>query len=387
MRKVRSCRLIGRPGFVVLALLGLLLGVGLSACGSSSSSSSQSSGATTTEEGPKEAADGVSPKAVSTVEQYEKPITEWPGPTEPFTPPTGTKVTVITCSSQGISCVRLAEGVEAAGETLGWQVKTVDGKGNPTVWNEAIQHAVSEGTEGIVLAAVVPGLAKGAVEAARKANIPVIYGFGKEPEGTNLALDTDRGVAGQVLADWTAVDSGGKAKVLVLNDNEFPELKEFSADYAAELKKVCPGCEILGTPSFTLESFATELPKITASELQSHPDLEYALVPYDSSVQFVQQGARQAGKALKVVGLGGDPPTVQALEEGLESVSMGLPAEWIGWQAMDAIGRYLAGDKIPHAEVVQSLMTRSNATEVAPPPGGYSGGFDYQGEYERLWGK
>lgn len=389
MRRGNAVRRKQGPRVGVLVALVAALALTLAACGSSSSSSSSSAsavGSSSSASSASAAPSGVAASAAATVAKYEKPVTAWPGPNTPFTPPTGKKVTVITCSSTGITCVRVANGVVAAGKALGWSVNVVDGKGDPTVWNSAIRQAIADKSNGIVLAAVVPALASGAVQAARSAHIPVIYALGNVLQGTNLAMDTDRAQAGRVLADWTAVDSGGKAQVLVLFDNEFPELVSFSNAYIAELKAVCPKCTVVGKPSFTLETFATRLPGIISNVMRDNPGLKYVVAPYDSASTFIQQGARQVGRTVKVMGDGGDQPTVANLKDGSESASMGVPSEWMGWQALDAIGRFLAGKPLPTTPVVQGLMVPADISTQAPT-GSYSGGFDYQAHYEKLWGK
>src|SRR5271155_621899 len=59
------------------------------------------------------------------------PQAKWTGPTTSAKPESGKSIYVITCASQGIGCVRAAKGVEEAGAALGWQVRTIDGRGDP----------------------------------------------------------------------------------------------------------------------------------------------------------------------------------------------------------------------------------------------------------------
>jgi hypothetical protein len=63
--------------------------------------------------------------------------------------------------------------------------------------------------------------------------------------------------------------------------------------------------------------------------------------------------------------------------------SMGTPAEWMGWQAVDGLVRLFAGKKVDDAPVPQRLVTAAN------PPGadGWQGDFDYQAQYKKVWGK
>jgi ribose transport system substrate-binding protein len=366
-----------------LAAVGVLA-VGVAACGSSDDSSTTAASTAASTAGTTTQAASA---AADTVAKYSKPITEWPGPNTAFTPPTGKKITAITCSATGITCVRVTDGVKAAGQALGYDVNVVDGKGDPSVWNQAIRAAIANKSNGIVLGAVPPGLVMGAVAAAEKAGIPVVYGLGNDKTGVDLALDTDRAEAGRVLADWVTVDSGGKGKVLVLRDPEFPELTQYDDAFVAQLKKDCTGCSIAGQPDFTLGAMADRLPGIVSTALRTDPDIGYILAPYDSASTFISQGIRQAGKSgIKVLGDGGDPPTMDNLKSGAEVASMGVPSEWIGWQAVDAIARKLAGKPIEEAPVVQGLITKENIDQQAPN-GYYDGGFDYQSKYKQLWGK
>jgi ABC-type sugar transport system substrate-binding protein len=110
----------------------------------------------------------------------------------PFTPPGGKKVTFITCGSLGIGCVVAANAAKDASAVLGWDMKIVDGKVDPGVWNTAIQQAVSDHADGVLMAAVSPALTQGGLEKAKAARIPVfnIYApkFPGERQSTAILL-------------------------------------------------------------------------------------------------------------------------------------------------------------------------------------------------------
>jgi ribose transport system substrate-binding protein len=132
-----------RRAIAIAALLGCLA---LVACGDDddSSSSAGSSGTATASD------TAVDAEAQKIVDEFMSPV-EWPGPNDPVKPPAGKKITMITCGSQGITCVRVANGVKAAGEALGYQVKVVDGRSDPTVWNQAIKGAIADKADGIAM--------------------------------------------------------------------------------------------------------------------------------------------------------------------------------------------------------------------------------------------
>ena len=90
------------------------------------------------------------------VENARKALTVWPGPTAAVKVDQPKTIFVVTCSSQGIGCVRAASGVTEAGKVLGWNVQVIDGRGDPGAWNGAILSAIAAKADGIVLAAVPP---------------------------------------------------------------------------------------------------------------------------------------------------------------------------------------------------------------------------------------
>jgi ribose transport system substrate-binding protein len=366
----------------VLAMSSLALVV--SACGSSdkgsSSSSSSSAKATST------TSSGVSDTVKATVDKFSKPITAWPGPSTPVTPPSGKSITVITCGSTGITCVRVANGASAAAKALGYSVKVVDGKNDPAVWNSAVKQAVAEKANGIVLAAVPPAVIPQPVKAARAAGVKVAAVLSNVGQGIpDILLDFDRNQAADATTAYLAKYSNGKAHVLLVRDPEFPGPEAYFDRIVKTLPGVCPNCKVEDTVKFTLALIAQRLASGVANALQTHPQIDTIMTPFDAVTPFIQQGIQQAGKKgkVKIIGEGADPPGVAAMKAGDMVESMGTPAEWMGWQAVDGLVRLFAGKKVDDAPVPQRLVTAAN------PPGadGWQGDFDYQAQYKKVWGK
>jgi ribose transport system substrate-binding protein len=142
------------------------------------------------------------------------PQSKWTGPSTSAKPEPGESIYVITCASQGIGCVRAAKGVEEAGAALGWQVRSIDGRGDPATWNSAILSAVAAKANGIVLAAVPPMLVGDALQQAAAAKLPVVSVFNPLPgkqDSVFAYVRPDHVAQGKLAADWVAVNSGGKA--------------------------------------------------------------------------------------------------------------------------------------------------------------------------------
>jgi ribose transport system substrate-binding protein len=365
-----------------LVAIGVLAG-----CGSSDSSST---GATSAAPAATAAADGaVAPEVAQRVADAEKPLTQWPGPKTPVKVQPGKQVVVVTCGSQGIGCVRAAAGAEEAGKQLGWTVRTVDGKSDPSVWNSAIQDAVAAKADGIVLDAVPPALVQNALAKAKSAGIPLVSVFNPVPEDPGSVFDyvrPDHVEQGQLMADWVAADSGGKANVLVIRAPEFPELLERHEGFTKELASACPDCKVAGTVDMTLATMAQRLPQAVISALQRNPSIDYVVAPIDSAATFVSEGVRSAGKTgkVKVSGYEGDPDAVARVRDGdVQAATIADPPEWMGWQAMDALARAFADQDPETVKVPSRLLVADNA----PDTEGWMGDVDFRAQLEELWQK
>jgi ribose transport system substrate-binding protein len=375
----RTLRLISTLAMLSLALF-------IAACGSdddsSSSSSSASGGSTTTAAN----SGGVSPEVKATVAKWSKKITEWPGPNTSVNPPAGKKITVITCGSTGITCVRVANGASAAAKALGYQVNVVDGKNDPAVWNSAVQQAVAQKADGIVLAAVPPAVIPKPVAAARKQGVEVASVLSNVGKGIpDILLDFNRNDTADATGAYLADYSEGKANVLLVRDPEFPAPEAYFDQIIKNLPQVCPDCKVEDTVKFSLALIAQRLAPGVANSLRTHPEIDTIMTPFDAVTPFVQQGIQQAGKKgkVKIIGEGADPPGVAAMKSGDMVQSMGTPAEWMGWQAVDGLVRLFAGKKVEEAPVPQRLVVATDP----PGPEGWQGDFDYQSKYKEIWGK
>src|SRR4051794_26794249 len=78
------------------------------------------------------------------------PVAQVDSPTDSFTPPTGKHILIMPCGSAGQGCVNEAEEEKKVAESLGWTVDMIDGKLDPTVWNQTVKQAVASGVDGII---------------------------------------------------------------------------------------------------------------------------------------------------------------------------------------------------------------------------------------------
>jgi ribose transport system substrate-binding protein len=366
---------------VVLACAGLLV----AGCGSDAdnSSSGGGGGSSTTA-----AADPALKQFQDAATAAQAPVTDFPGPdTGPTPVPKGKKMFIITCSSQGVGCVKLSDGIEEAAKELGWTTTVIDGKGNPQVWNGAIRTAITSKADAIAIVAVPPALVGDGLKRAKAAGIPVISGFNPpstQASGVYAFVTPDHTAQGKAMADWIISDSGGKAKVVLVREDAFPEIKERQDAVAAELGK-CSGCEIVATPQSELASLSNRFPGVVTSTLQAHPDAEYIVTPYDAASIFAGQAIRTAGKSgqVKITGFEGDPSAIDAIKKGDQAATIADPTHFMGWQIVNETVRALAKQKPTNILNKWRLFTKDNINEVKTDV--YELDYDYRSNFKSLW--
>lgn len=305
-----------------------------------------------------------------------------------FQVPKNKKIVMITCGSLGVGCVLGAKGAQEAAAALGWTSTIIDGKFDPSTWNSAVQQAVTGGADGIVLLAVTPALIQGGLDRARAAKVPVVDVYQPRFPGAP-AIDgdvtSDHVAAGKAVADWIAKDSGGKARVLILDVAELPETIKRNDALADELGRVCPNCAV-ERQKFSAALAAQRLATLVTTQLRQHPDTTYVTGPYDATGTFIAQGIRQAqmtGK-VKFLNFEGNPIGFDLMKGGEQAAELAVAAPFAGWLAVDLLARKLAGQ--PHPDDV-TIPQRFFVAGATPPTGdrGWDTDFDYRAALDKVW--
>jgi ribose transport system substrate-binding protein len=343
-------------------------------CGSSDGNDDSSAGASAV---PSSAASAAAAKIVA---RASKPIASWDGFGPAIKPPAGKHIVAIECSSLGVGCVQGATAVKEAAGSLGWSADVVNGKGDPTVWNSAIQNAVASRADGIVLMAISPELVKDGIAKAKAAGIPVAAAL-VGPKADALAVP-DAQDGGQSMAAYLTQVSGGKANILVLSDAEFALTDARNKAMTSALGQSCLGCKVK-TVEFTFATMPTKLPGQIASTLQADPAIDYVVAPFDAAATFVRQGIQQGGGKAKLASFEGDPPTLKTIGDGVQIADLATPNVWVGWQSVDNIARILLKQPVADAPLPTRLFTTENKGDAAD----WDGDFDFKSKYKHLWGR
>jgi ribose transport system substrate-binding protein len=367
-----------------------LAAVGLAACGSSSSgSSSSSSGGAST------SAANTSSSSASALDQYKKIVEEgqaavkWNGPSDPAKAPTGKSLTVVTCTQALEGCKLLTAGTVHAAKAVGWKTNVIDVT-DPTKYDQALQTAISQGADAIVLVGVDQRLVPGGIKAGHAKKVPLVSLFQNNkpgPNGVDVEVVPDAEREGQLLAASMIVDTGGKVNALVMPDAEFSLPVAVLAAAKKELN-ACSACTVSYAPelSFTAAIVGTTLPGRVVGELRTHTDVNSILVGFDPPVTQVIPAIASAGLTSKVKfysQLGTTAALDFIRQKNVMAADVGASNEWGGWGAVDETIRLLNGQPSVDENVPAVLLNSTNLPAQGQPFVGEDAGF--KEKYKALW--
>lgn len=387
--------------WLVLLAMALALGGLLAACGGGSSSTSSGSTSAETESSASEESSSAS-NGVAEAKQYVKEHSDlegldWPKPpNEPYNPGKG-KMAIITCGLAGQGCLLLAEQVKRAVEAAGWEPGPLgDGEFSASVQSGLILKAVQEKVSGIVIDSIDLSQVKTAVEAAEKANIPMVCvscgptpGF---PEGPNAPVPivptgTSEGI-GTAIGNYVVANSGGKASIVNFVDHAFSNVIERAEAMKAVIEERCPECSYKEIP-FPTEDLTKPGPPTFDATLASEPETEWVLAPSATFTIPMTTTAEEQGLSLKIAAIDPEPLFLEQIKKGtVAQATVYTPYNYVGWVGVDEVIRQAAGlEPWPAEEMPYALITKANVDQplsVAPryysPPD-----FNYEAMFKKLW--
>ncbi|MDQ0390923.1 sugar ABC transporter substrate-binding protein [Labrys monachus] len=324
---------------------------------------------------------------------------DYAGPTTPAKAPKDIKIAVVTCLSVLHGCVSPADGIQHAGEKLGWTVKVYDGGGTPNKQNAAILDAISSGANVIATIAIDPNLIQLALSEAKKAGIPVIAGSNgidtpnpvKSPAngGLGFAFDVspDYGTLGVHAAQWMIADSNDKANIALFSDKEFPSIMAQEVGILQGLAD-CKTCTVSKPIYFTATQIASQLGQMTVDYVRSHPDVDYIYGAFDPPVAAQVAALMQAGMTnkVKIVGALGNQQNLNFIRAGrLQVADMAYDNEYMGWAMVDQTIRLLNKQPLiePHGENLPFVIL--DKTNLPPAGADWQAKTGYQEKFLALW--
>lgn len=322
----------------------------------------------------------------------------WAGPTTPAKAPNDVKVGVIPCGVQFRGCNAPALGAAEAAKALGWAVTVYDGAGTQEKQNTGILDALSSGANLILTTSLDPNFIQLGLSKAKEAGVPVVSSSAGTdtpnpvmmPSGGGLKYVTDVGTdfqaVGRGLGDFTVKNSGGKATVVVYEDDEYPSSVASLRGFVDTIKQ-CASCKVSDIVKMTASQIGS-VGQMVVGYLQTHPDVDWVYAPYDPAGAVMVNAIVQAGlqDKVKLVSIVGSAQNIDFIRQGRVQVADGAYDNfYMGWAQVDQAIRVLNKQPLiePNSEGTPfAIITKDNL----PPPGGEFGTkVDYRSKFLSLW--
>ncbi|KQV73804.1 hypothetical protein ASC61_01565 [Aeromicrobium sp. Root344] len=368
----------GRAKGGALAIVLAAVLVTASACGSSDSSGSSS----------KVDSAGLKAAEATVAKASERPTTI--PVTDPVGKPIpkGKKLTFVSC---GVEACALQGPILAAGaKSLGWTVDQVATDGSAEKVQGAIDAAIRNGADAVILNAADRDAYSKQIADAKKAGVQFVTCCSLATAGDgllyNTATDKQNGPIGDYLAAQVVTDSKGKANALYVNISAFQILKQVGDTFDAGMKKYCSSCSV-DNLDIPLTSLGKDAPDRIISYLRSHPKVNYIALSVADALGTGLPAALKAaglGDKVKIVGQGGGTQNFTDMKAG--SIDALVPADLFSYDylMLDALARHWAGVPVNDAGPPYWLITKSTVPSDTSKP--FPVVEDYQAQWDKVWG-
>jgi ribose transport system substrate-binding protein len=314
----------------------------------------------------------------------------------------GKDVWVISCQqAAGGGCYNAAKGLTEAGKLLGWNVKTIDGQGDPGRYNAGVRQAIAARASAIVLDIIDCPSVKSSLAEAQAAKIPVIgvasvdcddpLVGGKAMFTANASWGKSIAAAfrdiGAGMADYMIAKTDGKAKIAQVTANDYLIVRHAVEGFDARIKSACPDCKIVASIDQPVAGLSNgQATHRIQTMLQQHPEANALAMPYDAMVQVIGQMLKsQSRKDLITVGLEGYPPNMKLIREGTQTATVGWSSNAAGWAGADVVNRVLAGEKdIPDEGLGYRIVDKDHNTPT-DPRANWQPNTNYIESYTKAW--
>lgn len=342
--------------------------------------------------------------AQARVDAFSQPVTELPL-SEPVAIEPGTKVFYVQC---GVAvCEEIATGITAAAEAAGWELEIASHQDTPETVASAFDAAIAAEPDVVLTSGNPREWFESQLQTLQDQDIPVVAWSipeGYEPgEGisVNLLTQDDYYFYGVLMADYAALNSE-TGNILFAGLPTFPVLSIVQEGFNDEIAVACPDCTV-DVIEVAVTDIGTNLPGQIVSELQSNTELDMIAYAFGGMLFGVPEAIEAAGLAdqATAVSQAGGTMNFGYISAGQHQVAeVGLASELMGWRAIDAAARILAGGDpgratTPDAAVVDGHpdilagglpLEILEADDITDPTALWVGVEGFEDQFKELWG-
>lgn len=307
--------------------------------------------------------------AAARVDAFRQPVTELPL-SEPIAVEPGVSMFYVQC---GVPvCEEIGTGLTAAAEVAGWEMDVASHQDTPDTVASAFDAAIAAAPDVVMTSGNPREWFAPQLATLEEMGVPVIAWSipeGYEPgEGisVNLLTNDDYYFYGVLMADY-ATETSESQNILFVGLPTFPVLSTVQEGFEAEIATACPDCSV-DVMEVAVTDLGTNLPGMIVSELQANPDLDMIIYAFGGMLFGVPDAIESAGLEDQAVAISqaGGPLNFDFIANGRHQVAeVGLASELLGWRAVDAAARILAGEGPGRTETPETAVIEGHPDILA----------------------
>ncbi|MFD0903467.1 ABC transporter permease/substrate-binding protein [Actinomadura sediminis] len=276
----------------------------------------------------------------------------------------GTKIGLSVSTLNNPFFVQFRDGAQAEAERLGVDLTVSDAQNDASQQVDQVQNYVSQGMEAIIVNPVDSDAAAPAVQAANRADIPVIAAD-RTVNGAGVAqlVASDNVAGGKLAAEEMAELLGGEGRIVILQGQPGTSASRERGQGFAEGIAAHPGIEVVAKQPADFDR--TKGLNVMTNLLQSHPDVDGVFAENDEmALGAIKALGDRAGGDVKVVAFDGTPAGIEAVRNGTMNATVAQQPRLLGKMAVESALKAADGEELPaDAPVPVKIATRENAAQ------------------------
>lgn len=321
---------------------------------------------------------------------------KWDGPTSGPQLQKDKKIVFIAHDMSDAGIYGVFNGIKEAAAGTGWQVLSIDCRGQCNQGAGVVKQALDMKPNGIVLAGVDAASQVKGLNAAEEAKVPVVGWHASVKAGAAPGLftniTTDPKDAAQIAALFGATESSNKAGIVVFTDTSTPYMATKSGAIVEALRQ-CDACRILSVEDLPVAESRKKFPSMIESLVKRNGN-KWTHVIAVNDIYFDMMDKPEIEKmvdANKLRGISAGDGSSHAFKRirksELQVATVPEPLYLHGWQIVDEMNRAFSKASPSGYNAPLHLVTLQNITYDGGQKDMFDPSNDFRAKYLSYWGK
>jgi ribose transport system substrate-binding protein len=278
----------------------------------------------------------------------------------------GVRVGLAVANLQADFFNQIKQSVDAEAAELGMEVQVSDAGGDSATQVNQIQDFISRQVQAIIYIPAGATAAGVPVEAAERANIPVVAVDRNAPDApARTFIATDSVAAARTLGEWVVDQTGGQGKLAILQGQIGTTPQVDRQTGFEEALQDAPGIEVVAQQ--TADWAQDKAFSVAQDILQANPDINIMWGQADAMALGAAQAVSVSNvpQDVLIVGFDGDIAGIQAVKDGTIDATMVQQTQEMGRLALQSACDLVNGEDVPPQQLQEAFLLTKDDQQKA----------------------